>query len=61
MKKSVSIYMVKGNREPVFLERCGSKETAELKIARYERADRYEVEVKKYAVPAEGFAKYIIK
>ena len=59
--KSVKIYMQVGNNEPVFLEKCRNKESAELKIRHYERQDRYEVEVEKYAMPAHGYPVYTIQ
>lgn len=59
--KSVKIYMQVGNNEPVFLEKCRTREQAELRIHRYEREDRYQVEVEKYAMPANGYPVYTIQ
>lgn len=59
--KSSKIYMQVGDHEPVFLEKCRTREQAELRIRRYEREDRYQVEVEKYAMPANGYPVYTIQ
>ena len=48
----MKIYVTIGNREPMVIDKARNKEAAELKIRRFEREDRYEIEVNKYAMPA---------
>ena len=45
----------------VYLETCRNREAAELRVKRYEKHDRYEVEVEKYAMPKNGYPVYTIK
>lgn len=60
-RKKVAIYIkLEDIAEPIKLETCKDRETAEAKIRRYERQDRYEVEVEGYGFP-HGIPKYIIK
>lgn len=57
MKKSVSIYIIKDGKE-IFLEKARNFEAATTRVNRYEREDRYEVEVLGYH---NDLPTYIIK
>lgn len=50
------IYMITTNGKKVFLETVRNEESAKLRVARYEREDRYEVEVEGYT---NNLPKYI--
>ena len=54
--KKAKIYM-----NGVYLETCNSYEAAEARVRKYERQDRYEVEVEKYAMPPKGYPVYTIQ
>lgn len=54
MKKK--IYMITTDNRKVYLETVKNEESAKLRIARYEREDRYEVEVEGYT---NNLPKYI--
>lgn len=56
MAKQVKIYM-----NGKFLETIHSIEAAEKRIARYQREDRYEVEVEGYQIPKAGYPVYEIR
>jgi hypothetical protein len=56
--KDMKIYVKIGNREPVVIDKARNKESAEAKIARFEREDRYEIEVEKYKMPEAWSGKY---
>lgn len=53
----MTIYMTVGNKTTA-IDKVRNKEAAELRIARFEREDRYEIEVEKYAMPAAWGGKY---
>lgn len=53
----MTIYMTVGNKTTA-IDKVRNKEAAELRIARFEREDRYEIEVNKYAMPAAWAGKY---
>lgn len=54
--KKVKIYM-----NGKYLETVANKQVAKMRIKTYERQDRYEVEVEKYAMPPKGYPVYEIK
>lgn len=54
----MKIYVTIGNREPMVIDKARSKAAAAAKIARFEREDRYEIEVEKYKMPLAWGGKY---
>lgn len=54
----MKIYMTVGNNAPVAIDKANSKAAAAAKIARFEREDRYEIEVEKYKMPVAWGGKY---
>ena len=59
----MKIYMIVGNNKPVVIDKARTIDACNARIARYEREDRYEIEVEKYTMPAAWcgeYPKYII-